>query len=118
MICSPHFEFIRHKIVTGLLHSGRCRRNSQQSVSYVFYPQVELSKEECYRVCRVQRELSQVHFHFATFEDLTAVLWQDRRDVYVLSSMHNRSVQTVMKRAKGGREKVPIPCPTAACIQL
>ena len=87
-------------------------------MSYVFYPQVELKKEECYRVCRVQRELSQVHFHFATFEDLTAVLWQDRRDVYVLSSMHNRAVQTVMKRAKGGREKVPIPCPTAACIQL
>ena len=41
------------------------------------------------------------------------MLWRDRRDVYVLSSMHNRTVQTVMKRPKGGREKVPIPCPTA-----
>ena len=41
------------------------------------------------------------------------MLWRDRRDVYVLSSMHNRSVQTVMKRPKGGWEKVPIPCPTA-----
>ena len=42
-----------------------------------------------------------------------AVLWRDRHDVHVLSSMHNRSIQTVMKRPKGGREKVPIPCPTA-----
>ena len=53
------------------------------------------------------------NFRFATFDDLTAVLRRDRRDVHVLSSVHNRSVQTVMKRPKGGREKVPIPCPTA-----
>ena len=26
--------------------------------------------------------------------------------------MHNRSVGTVLKRHKGGKEKVPIPCPT------
>ena len=55
------------------------------------------------------------NFRFATFEDLTAVLWRDRRDVYVLSSMHNRSVETVMKRPKGARDKVPIPCPSAVC---
>ena len=53
------------------------------------------------------------NFRFATFEDVTAVLWRDRRDVHVLSSMHNRSVETVMKRPKGGRDKVQIPCPTA-----
>ena len=41
------------------------------------------------------------------------MLWRDRRDVHVLSSMHNRSIQTVMKRPKGGCEKVPIPCQTA-----
>ena len=52
------------------------------------------------------------NFRFATFEDLTPVLWRDRHDVYALSSIHNRSVQTVMMRPKGGREKVPIPCPT------
>ena len=53
------------------------------------------------------------NFRFATFENLTAVLWRDRRDVHALSSIHNRSVQMVMKRPKGGCEKVPIPCPTA-----
>ena len=52
------------------------------------------------------------NFRFATFEDLTPVLWRDRHDVYALSSIHNRSVQTAMMRPKGGREKVPIPCPT------
>ena len=27
--------------------------------------------------------------------------------------MHNRSVETVLKRPKGSRDKVPIPCPPA-----
>ncbi len=53
------------------------------------------------------------NFRFATFGDLIAVLWRDRRDIFVLSSMHNRSAGIVMKRPKGGRDMVPIPCPTA-----
>ncbi len=53
------------------------------------------------------------NLRFATFEDLTAVLWRDRHDIYVLSSLHNRSVETVMKRPKGGSYKVPIPFPTS-----
>ena len=56
-----------------------------------------------------------LEFRFATFENLTAVLWRDRRDVYVLSSIHSRSAETVLKTPKGGRDKVPIPCPTAIC---
>ena len=54
-------------------------------------------------------------FHFATCkqERLIIVWWQDRRDVYVSSRMHNMSATTVMKRPKGEREKQPIPCPTA-----
>ena len=47
------------------------------------------------------------NFRFATSENLTPVLWRDSRDAYVhvISSMHNRSVATVMKRSKGSREK-------------
>lgn len=55
------------------------------------------------------------NFQFATCDDITAVLWRDRRDVFVLSSMHNRSVEVVLKRPKGGREKIPIPCPSCIC---
>ena len=47
------------------------------------------------------------NFRFATSEDLTPVLWRDSRDVYVISSMHNRSVMTVMKRPNGSCEKAP-----------
>ena len=43
---------------------------------------------------------------------IIAVLWRDRRDVLALSTMHNTSVTTVLKRSKGGREKRPLPCPT------
>ena len=50
------------------------------------------------------------NFRFATSEDLTPVLWRDSRDVYVISSMHNRSVATVMKRPKGSCEKAPFQC--------
>ena len=41
-----------------------------------------------------------------------AVWWRDRRDVLVLSTMHNTSATTVLKRPKGGREKRLLPCPT------
>ena len=52
-------------------------------------------------------------FHFATVkDDLTAVWWCDRRDVYALSTMHNKSVVTVLKRPKGSREKRPLVCPS------
>lgn len=53
-------------------------------------------------------------FQLATDGQLTAAHWFDRSDVFVLSTIHNDSVQTVMKRPKGSREKQPIPCPS--CI--
>ena len=31
----------------------------------------------------------------------------------MLSTAHNQLVGTVLKRPKGGREKIPIPCPTS-----
>ena len=54
-------------------------------------------------------------FRFATCRKakLTAAWWQDCRDVYVMSTMHNLSATTVLKRPKGEREKQPTPCPTA-----
>ena len=51
-------------------------------------------------------------FRFATAGQLTAVWWRDRRDVYALSTMHNKSVVNVLKRPKGSREKRPLPCPS------
>lgn len=54
-------------------------------------------------------------FHFATCkeEKLIAIWWQDRRDIFALSTMHNLSATTILKRPKGEREKRQIPCPTA-----
>ncbi len=43
--------------------------------------------------------------------EIVAVWWQDQRDVAVMSTMHNTSAKTIMKRPKG-RDKRPIPCPT------
>ena len=43
---------------------------------------------------------------------MVAVWWRDRRDVLALSTMHNTSATTVLKRPKGHREKRPLPCPT------
>lgn len=51
-------------------------------------------------------------FRFATAGQLTAVWWRDRRDVYALSTMHNKSVVNVLNRPKGNREKRPIFCPS------
>ena len=55
-----------------------------------------------------------VTFRFATAfgKKLTAAWWKDRRDVYVMSTIRGNSVENVMKRPKGSREKQPMPCPT------
>lgn len=53
-------------------------------------------------------------YKFATSSKLLACIWRDRRDVYMLSTMHNNSVSTVLKRPKGEKDKKLIPCPT--CI--
>ena len=44
-------------------------------------------------------------YRFASSEDeqVTAVRWKDRRDVYCLSSAHKNGVQTVLKRPKGSK---------------
>lgn len=54
-------------------------------------------------------------YHFASSGDLTEVLWHDRKDVTLLSTAHNQSTDVVMKRPKGGCEKVQMTCPT--CIR-
>lgn len=52
-------------------------------------------------------------YRFATAcgNKLTAVWWRDRRDVFMMSTVHKKSVQYVMKRPKGSHEKQPMPCP-------
>jgi len=52
-------------------------------------------------------------YRFATCSNhpLTAVWWKDRRDVYAISTLHKKSVITVLKKPKGSKEKQSIPCP-------
>ena len=66
-------------------------------------------------VLKEKRKLNVGEYHFATSVNLLAVLWHDRRDVFLLSTAHNQSVTSVMKRPKGSCEKVSVPCPT--CVQ-
>ena len=56
-------------------------------------------------------------FRFATtkvFEskEIVAMWWRNRRDVLALSTMHNTSITTVMKRPKDVCDKRPLPCPS------
>jgi len=52
-------------------------------------------------------------YRFATIpkDNLTAVWWKDRRDVYLMSTLHRKAVQTVMNRQKGAKDKTQMPCP-------
>ena len=54
------------------------------------------------------------NYRFATSEifSLTAAWWKDRRDVFVISSLHNQATEVVLKRPKGSKEKVEVPCPS------
>ena len=55
--------------------------------------------------------LPQIRDYFRDY--FLAVWWKDRRDTFVMSTMHNTSATTVMKRPKGEHDKRPTPCPTA-----
>ena len=46
-------------------------------------------------------------------DKIVAVWWGDRRNVLLLSTMHNDSVETVLKCPKGSCEKKAISCPVA-----
>ena len=54
-------------------------------------------------------------YQFATSGQLVAAWWHDRRDVYMLTTAHNTSVDTALKRPKGSHQKQPLPCPT--CVK-
>ena len=45
---------------------------------------------------------------FAASDQITLVHWYDHQDVHAMSTIHNTSVEEVLKR----REKQPPPCPT------
>ena len=59
------------------------------------------------------KKLNVGDYHFATSGGLVALLWHDHKDVYMLTTAHSRSVDTMLKRLKGGHEKEPVTCPTA-----
>lgn len=58
-------------------------------------------------------QLKPGEFQFATSGQITLVHWYDRRDVYVMSTMHGTTAELIEKRPKGSKEKRPIPCPTS-----
>ena len=60
-----------------------------------------------------KNNLVRPQYRFATCGDYTVGLWHDRRDITFVSSMHSASVEVIQKRPKGGREREPIPCPSA-----
>ena len=57
--------------------------------------------------------LKRPQYKFATYKSFTAGIWHDRRDVTFLTTIHSAAIETVQKRCKGGKDKEPIPCPTA-----
>jgi hypothetical protein len=47
-------------------------------------------------------------------ESVTAIAWQDKRDVLLLSTNSDpRSDGTVEKKIRNGKQKIQIPCPNA-----
>ncbi len=57
--------------------------------------------------------LKRPQYKFATYKCFTAGIGHDRRDVTFLSTIHSASIEMVQKRPRRGKDKEPIPCPTA-----
>lgn len=76
---------------------------------------VRTNRKNFPKALKLDRKHPMGSFRFATCRKakLTATWWRDRRDVYVMSTMHNLSATTILKRPKGEHEKKPTPCPTA-----
>ena len=54
------------------------------------------------------------NYRFAVSEKflLTAAWWKDRRDVFIMSSLHKQATETVLKRPKGSKDKKEVSCPS------
>ena len=54
------------------------------------------------------------NYRFAVSErfSVTAAWWKDRRDVFMMSSLHKQATETVLKRPKGSKDKKEVPCPS------
>ena len=61
--------------------------------------------------CNKSVQIGSYRFAICPTHQLTAVWWKDRRDVYAISTLHKKSVLTVLKRPKGSKEKQNVPCP-------
>ena len=62
-------------------------------------------------LCNKSAQIGSYRFATCSCHQLTALWWKDRRDVYAISTLHKKSVVTVLKRPKGSKEKQNIPCP-------
>ena len=82
----------------GTYATGTIRQNRRN------FPRVLLSSNN---------QLNFGNYRFATSSELVAVLWRDRKDVSVLTTAHNATAGTVMKRPQGSRQKVAVTCPHA-----
>jgi len=50
-------------------------------------------------------------FAVAPKQHLTAVWWRDQRDVYATSTLHKKTVSTVLNRPNGSKDKQNMHCP-------
>ena len=78
-------------LVSDLLKKGTFSTGTWRSNRKNFPDELKVDKKSKANI------LEMGSFRFVTSNDLTAVLWKDRRDVHVLSSMHSRSAETILK---------------------
>ena len=54
------------------------------------------------------------NYRFAVSErfSITAAWWKDRRDVFMMSSLHEQATEMVLKRPKGSKDKTEVPSPS------
>ena len=83
----------------GIYCTGTVRTNRKGFPSALIPPQ-QIHASRLVQVCIIDRQST------------AAVWWKDRKDVFVISTLHKKAVDQVMKRPKGSKEKINIPCPS------
>jgi len=66
------------------------------------------------QIIRKQKELRRGESVYVACENLSAVTWMDRRPIYFMSTCHDPSEMTVVKRREKSGESKEMPCPIVA----
>jgi len=92
-------ELLINLLEIGVYCTGTVRKNRK------YFPQ-ELVPSD--------KSMAMGNYRFATSErfSLTTAWWKDRRNVFVMSSLHKQATEMVLKQPKGSKDKVEIPCPS------